>query len=632
MRICTAPPGSGEGTLGYTLPDLLDEACQRNPNPKALNVQRDGQWITYSTRAFREDAEAIAAGLRALGLATEDRVALFMYSDPDFVRVDMGALIAHLVDVPLYLTYAPDLLVYVMNHAEARALFVSDGELLRKICPLLPQMHFLQTLIIAHPPEDWAERQRHIPQGVRTMTLADLMAQGREVLEQDPGLIARLKRGIAPDDLATIIYTSGTTGLPKGVMLSHQNLSFNVKAAFGAMRRWFDGPNETIISFLPLTHVFGRMMQYGYMNLGAAVYFVPPRELVDNLPVVRPTMFATVPRVLERIYEGILRKADELHGLKASLLRRAIALARRYRVGQPLRGKDALEHKLLDRLVYSKWRAVLGGRLKYAISGGAALRPDLAHFFAAAGIIILEGYGLTETSPVIAVNRYDSFRPGTVGPPIPGVEVTIAEDGEILTRGPHVMKGYFKNPAATREVIEPDGWFHTGDIGALDDDCYLRITDRKKYLFKLSTGKYVTPQPIEDALRAAPLVDQAVVVGVGRKFAAALVFPNPDALRAYAAQKGLPADRPWQELLREPLVVQAFQDILTQVNASLPRWSRVRRIALLPHELTVDNEMLTPTLKVRRAKVREAYREALEALYRTPPPEGPWVIVDVEAD
>ncbi len=628
MRICTAPPGSGEVVLGLTLPDLLDEACQRNPNPKALNVKRNGRWHSYSTRDLREEAEAIAAGLRSLGLATEDRIALFLYSDPDFVRIDMGVLIAHLVDVPLYLTYAPDLLVYVMNHAEARLLFVSDGELLRKICPLLPQMHFLQTLVIAHPPEDWAERQQHLPAGVRAMTLDALMTQGREALERDPGLIARLKAGIAPNDLATIIYTSGTTGLPKGVMLSHQNLSSNVKAAFGAMGKWFDGPNETIISFLPLTHVFGRMMQYGYMNLGAAVYFVPPRELVAHLPEVRPTMFATVPRVLERIYEGILAKAREMHGLKAGLLRRAIALAQRYRVGQPLRGRDALEHKLLDRLVYSKWRAVLGGRLKYAISGGAALRADLAHFFAAAGIIILEGYGLTETSPVIAVNRYDTFRPGTVGPPIPGVEVAIADDGEILTRGPHVMQGYFKNPAATREVLEPDGWFHTGDIGALDDDCFLRITDRKKHLFKLSTGKYVTPQPIEDALRASSLVDQAVVVGVGRKFAAALLFPAEEAVRAWAAQKGLDATRPLLEVLREPLVQQAFQDLLAEVNAPLPRWSQVRRIALIPGELTVDNEMLTPTLKVRRAKVQERYRDALEALYQTPPPEGAWVIVE----
>ena len=627
MRICTAPPGSGEVVLGYTLPDLLDEACQRNPNPRALNVRRDGRWVSYSTRQFREDAEAIAAGLRRLGLATEDRVALFMYSDPDFVRVDMGALIAHLVDVPLYLTYAPDLLVYVMNHAEARVLFVSDGELLQKICPLLPQMSFVQHLVIARPPEDWSERQKRLPQGVQALTLDELMARGREVLEQDAGLIGRLKAGIAPDDIATIIYTSGTTGLPKGVILSHQNLSFNVKSAFGAMRRWFDGPNEVIISFLPLTHVFGRMMQYGYMNLGAAVYFVHPRELVDNLPEVRPTMFATVPRVLERIYEGILRKVDEMHGVKRALLQRAIRLAQRYRVGEPLRGRDALEHKLLDRLVYSKWREVLGGRLKYAISGGAALRPDLAHFFAAAGIIILEGYGLTETSPVIAVNRYDSFRPGTVGPPIPGVEVAIADDGEILTRGPHVMKGYFKNPAATRDVIEPDGWFHTGDIGQLDPDCYLRITDRKKHLFKLSTGKYVTPQPIEDALRASPLVDQAVVVGEGRKFAAALVFPNEAALRAFAVQKGLDAQMPLLELLQHPLVVQTFQDLVAQVNSGLPRWSQVRRFALLPAALTVDNEMLTPTLKVRRAKVKKAYRQAIDALYQTPPPKGEWVIV-----
>ncbi len=629
MRICTAPPNSGEVVLGLTLPDLLDEACQKNPNPKALNVFRDGRWISYSTRQLREDAEAIAAGLRALGLATGDRVALFMYSDPDFVRVDMGVQIAHLVDVPLYLTYAPELLQYVLQHSEARVLVVSDHELLQRLRPWLPHLTYLRAVILAQaepgtpPPEDW-------PDALAWLTLADLMARGREVLARDPDLIRRLKQEITPDDLATLIYTSGTTGTPKGVMLTHQNLTFNVKSAFGAMGRWFDGPNEVILSFLPLTHVFGRMMQYGYMNFGGAVYFIRPRELAERAQEIRPTMFATVPRLLERIYERILETGQAMGGVKGALLRQAIALAQRYRVGQPLRGKDAWLHRVLDRLVYSKWRAILGGRLKYAISGGAALRPDLAHFFAAAGIIILEGYGLTETSPVITVNRYETFRPGTVGQPIAGVEVAIAADGEILTRGPHVMKGYFKNPDATRAVIDDEGWFHTGDIGELSDDCYLRITDRKKHLFKLSTGKYVTPQPIEDALRASPLVDQAVVVGERQKFAAALVFPNEEAVRAYARQKGLNPDQPLLALLREPLIRQAFEDLMPRVNAALPRWSQIRRMAILPAALTVENEMLTPTLKVRRAKVKQAYQRVLEALYKTPPPEGEWVIVSGE--
>ncbi|NPA26306.1 MAG: long-chain fatty acid--CoA ligase [Chloroflexi bacterium] len=628
MRICTAPPHSGEVVLGLTLPDLLDEACQKNPNPKALNVYREGRWLSYSTRQLREDAEAIAAGLRALGLATGDRVALFMYSDPDFVRVDMGVQLAHMIDVPLYLTYAPDLLQYVLQHAEARAVVVSDDELLQRLLPLLRQSSYLRAVIVAQPqsttpPEGW-------PEGVAFLTLEDLLARGREVLDHDPDLIRRLKQEITPDDVATIIYTSGTTGKPKGVMLTHQNLTFNVKSAFGAMGRWFDGPNEVVLSFLPLTHVFGRMMQYGYMNFGAAVYFIRPHELAERAQELKPTMFATVPRLLERIYERILEAAQTLGGVKGALLRQAVALAQRYRVGQPLRGKDALLHRVLDRLVYSKWRAILGGRLKYAISGGAALRPDLAHFFAAAGIIVLEGYGLTETSPVITVNRYESFRPGTVGQPIAGVEVAIAEDGEILTRGPHVMKGYFKNPEATRAVIDDEGWFHTGDIGELTEDCYLRITDRKKHLFKLSTGKYVTPQPIEDALRASPLVDQAVVVGERQKFAAALIFPNPDAVRAYARQKGLDASQPLLDLLREPLIRQAFEDLLPQINAPLPRWSQIRRMAILPAELTVDNEMLTPTLKVRRAKVKQAYQPALEALYQNPPPEGEWIIVSVK--
>jgi len=285
---------------------------------------------------------------------------------------------------------------------------------------------------------------------------------------------------------------------------------------------------------------------------------------------------------------------------------------------------------MLDRLVYRRWREILGGRLKYAVSGGAALRAQLAHFFAAAGIYFLEGYGLTETSPVITVNRYDRPRPGTAGQPIPGVEVSIAEDGEILTRGPHVMKGYYKNPEATREVIDEEGWFHTGDVGELDEDCYLRITDRKKHLFKLSTGKYVSPQPLEDELRRSALIDQAVVVGEARKFTAALLFASEEGVRLAAQQLGIDPQKPLLDLLRDTDIQRLFREVVAEINQSQPRWMRIRRVALVPRTLTMEDALLTPTLKVRRAKVRETFGDVIEALYKTPPGTGEWVILDVE--
>ncbi len=629
MRICTAPPNEGRVVLGKTLPQLLDEACERYPNPRFLNMRVNGRWETWSTHRFREEAEQLAAAWVDLGLQPGDRVALFMYSDADFCRVDMGCLLARLVDVPVYLTYPQEHIRYTLQHAEARALVVSDRALLERLLPVLDQVPSLEHLVVVRPGPEGVEVPG-LPQNLKVWTLDQLLQRGRERLAREPELVGRLKEQIQPDDLATILYTSGTTGVPKGVMLTHQNLTFNVISAFSVFERYFLPQQEVILSFLPLTHIFARMMQYGFMHKGAAVYFTEPARLVEDAQEVKPTLFITVPRLVERVYERILERAQSLGGLQGWLLRRAVALAHRYEWGRPLRGLAALEHRLLDRLVYRRWREILGGRLKYAVSGGAALRAQLAHFFAAAGIYFLEGYGLTETSPVISVNRYDRPRPGTAGQPIPGVEVAIAEDGEILTRGPHVMKGYYKNPEATREVIDPEGWFHTGDIGELDEDCYLRITDRKKHLFKLSTGKYVAPQPLEDELRRSPLVDQALVVGEGRKFPAALLFASEEGVRQWAAAHGLPHDLPLEELLRRPEVQQAFRALVREVNRGQPRWMTLKRVAVLPYTLTMEEALLTPTLKVRRLQVQQRFAQVVEDLYRPVAVGEAWVVLDVE--
>ncbi len=630
MRICTCPPGEGRVELGKTIPDLLDEACEKNPNPRFLNQRVNGEWVRYSHHDFRDEAEAQAAGWVELGMAPGERVALFMHSNADFVRVDMGSILARLVDVPIYLTYAPELIVFTLQHAEAKALVVGDETLLERLFPLLDELPTLRYLVVARPPGHWEALKSRIPSHIEPLTLDELIEQGRQRLAKEPNLVVGMKKAIRPEDLLTILYTSGTTGLPKGVMLTHQNITSNVIAAFSVFEEHFLPGQEVALSFLPLTHIFARMMQYGYMYRGAAVYFTEPKRLVEDAQEVRPTVFITVPRLVERIYERILERAATLKGLKGALLRRAVAFAQAYEWTSPPTGLKALEHRLLDRLVYSKWREILGGRLKYAVSGGAALRAQLAHFFAAAGIYFLEGYGLTETSPVITVNRYGRAKPGTAGQPIPGVEVAIAEDGEILTRGPHVMKGYYKNPEATREVMDEEGWFHTGDIGELDEDCYLRITDRKKHLFKLSTGKYVAPQPLEDHLRRSPLVDQAMVVGEGRKFTAALIFANEEGVRLFAEKAGLNANRPLLDLLREPVIQEEFRRTVQTTNAAWPRWMRIRRVALLPRTLSMEDGLLTPTLKVRRAQVGDAFSDVIVALYQTPPGQGDWVILDIE--
>ncbi len=628
-RICTAPPNSGTIVLGRSIPDILDEACKRNPNPRAYNRFTPRGWETLSNEELRTHGEEIALGLLSLGLERGDRVAMYMHSDTDFLRIDMGCQIAGLVDVPVFLNYAPDLLVYTINHSEAKVLVVADRALLEQLLPLLPQYEYLQALVMVHDAEVLEEFRADIPAAWNVLSLDELRAAGREALRQDPEVVARLKAQIRPeDDVATIIYTSGTTGTPKGVMLTHQNFTFDALTSISDLRGFERGPSEVALSFLPMHHVFERAMQYAYMNYGTTVYFTHPNNVAEHLREVRPTIFATVPRVLEKIFERILMMAEELTGLKKSLLNWAIDLARRYELGTKPRGWYAVQLKLADKLIFSKWREAVGGRVKFVISGGAALRAELANIFGAAGINVLQGYGLTETSPVITYNRPYRNRAGTVGQPLPGVEVAIAEDGEILTRGPHVMKGYFKNPEATREAIDEDGWFHTGDIGELTEDCFLIITDRKKNMFKLSTGKYVTPQPIEDHLRSDPLVDQAIVVGEGEKFAAVLIFPNEENVRSFARARGVPVQRTLLEILQEPVVVERFRRLLLEVNAHLPHWSQVKRFALVPAVLTIENEALTPTMKIRRRVVMERFADVMEALYRAPTRKGPWVIAD----
>lgn len=610
--IYTAPPGTGTSVRGVTLTEALYDACERFDNPAALNQPVDGGWQPFSLHAFRQQAEETALGLRALGLERGGRVGLFMESDVYFCIADMGCLLAGLVDVPIYLTHEPEALRYVLEHSGAEAVVVSDDELLKGIVEVLPETPEVRFVIQAQ-----GEGAVEMPEGVEHLTLEAIRERGRAAMDEQPDAIERLRAVVEPSDLATIIYTSGTTGRPKGVMLTHENISFNGLTSFSGLGDAYRaGPEgETAISFLPLTHIFARALHYAYLAHGTSVYFTTPDDLAEAMKDVQPTYFASVPRVLEKVYASILGKATTLSGVKRLLLVWAISLARRYELGQEPQGLYALQLSIAEKLVFSKWREALGGRIRYLIVGGAALSPEIANVFAAAGIVSLQGYGLTETSPVIAFNRPGRNRAGTVGEPLPDVEVRIAEDGEILTRGPHVMQGYYRDEEKTAKVMEPGGWFHTGDVGEFTDDGFLRITDRKKDLFKLSTGKYVMPQPLENQLSAHPLIEQAVVIGSNRRFCAALIFPNEDALRTYAANHGLDPETSIDALLARNRIRHVYQRLVDRANRGMDPWSTIKRFALVPARLTVDNGMLTPTMKVKRRVIDERFADEIDALY-----------------
>ena len=614
-KIFTGPPDSGTPVLGKTLPDLLYDADAQYDNPQFLNQPTDGTWEPLSLSAFREHAEEAAVGLLTLDLHRGDRVALFMESDVHFCVADMGCLIAGLIDVPIYLSHADEAIEFVLTHSEARAIVVSDAERLSQLAPVLEDTPAVKTVIVAQPSHGDMYSIK-LPGHVQVLSMEELREQGRAVMERDEATLAALREQIAPQDLATIIYTSGTTGEPKGVMLTHENISYNALTAFSGMKGYVPGPDgETIISFLPLTHIFARMLHYGYLSQGTSVYFTTADDLGEDLKRVRPTIFAAVPRVLEKVYGSILKKASSLEGVQKRILNWALDLAAQYEIGGSFSTWYRTQLAVADRLVFRKWREALGGRLKFAVIGGAALSEDLTNTFAAAKIDCLQGYGLTESSPVIAFNRPEDNRPGTVGVPLPKVEVKIAEDGEILTRGPHVMKGYYRNEERTREAIDDAGWLHTGDIGEIDEDGFLRITDRKKDLFKLSTGKYVMPAPLENRLMTHPLIEQAVVVGEGNKFCSALLFPDEDALAVYASSKGLDAGQGGKELLKEPAVIRRYEELVEEANRGMDHWSTIKRFALIPEHLTVENDMLTPTLKVKRRKLYDRYEGHIQRLY-----------------
>ncbi len=599
-----------------TLGDVFERALAPPlARPDAINYKRDGAWHSISSTDFLRRAHAVADGLSASGVGRGERAAILSESSPEWVLADMGCLFAGIVDVPIYPTLAPQQVAYILNDSGASLLFIQHRAAYERIrdairgCTQLRRVVFLT-----------GEESGNHDGGVETrdaLTLAQLEELGETARQTRPGLAgASNERAIMADDLATIIYTSGTTGEPKGVMLTHSNVVSNL---IDTSERLAFRSDDVILSVLPLSHIFERGAMYMYLHHGASVFFAESIERIgDNLREVRPTVMCAVPRLYEKIYEKIQLKAAEGGRIKAVLLDWAVGAGKR-QSNYTLNGEEVpplveLEHRVASRLVFSKWRAGVGGRVRMFVSGGAALPEEICLIFAGAGLPIVQGYGLTETSPVISANSPQENRVGRAGRPIRNVEVRIASDGEIETRGPNVMLGYFNKPDATRDAFTADGWYKTGDIGALDAGNFLRITDRKKELFKTSGGKYIAPQPIEQRIRESRFVSQVVLVGNGRKFPAALIVPDWEQLRSYAQLKSLGL-KERADFCRHPRIIDLLQRQVDSVTADMSHYERVKKIAVLERELSIEGGEMTPTLKVKRRVVDEKYKDVIDRLY-----------------
>jgi long-chain acyl-CoA synthetase len=586
-----------------SIPQLVQEGLHRNTQPVAVAGKLTDTWKTYSVSEFRVAVTNAALGFLSLGIKKGDRVALHSENRPEWLIVDQALLSIGVITVPIYVTQPYDQIKYIIENSESVAYVVSTGNLYKGFQPFEGQVSSLKHTIFMDPPEG------------RT-GLDDLIAKGNAYGASHPGAFEKALAGVGPDDMATYIYTSGTTGVPKGVMLTHFNVSSNVQASLDALPFDVEGDRgHKMLSFLPLAHIFERMVSYMYFSIGYPIYYVATVDtLVNDIQYVKPICLASVPRVLEKIHAGFYSKSEEMRGLQRKLVKSALKLAETYECGRPFTGMNAIKWKIFNALVYKKFRAALGGNIKVLLSGGAALSPFMQNFFNGIGILCGQGYGLTETSPVLTVFRKDKLKAGSSGLPIRNVEIKIAEDGEILAKGPNIMQGYYKMPEATAEVITPDGWFHTGDIGHIDKDGLLYITDRKKALFKLSTGKYVAPQHIENKLCDHMGIEQCMVIGNGQKFCAALIVPDYAYIKKFAAAHNEPfndEDRDNDPLVRK-LVLKAVDD----VNKTVPHWEAIKQYKLLKAPFSIDGGELTPKMSIKRAFVMKKYAAQVEEIYK----------------
>jgi long-chain acyl-CoA synthetase len=598
------PLHAGEPT---TLVEVFEHVGTAHPRRDTLNYKRDGRWISISSEEMLVRIHRLAAGLHSLGVRPGDRVAILSESRPEWTLTDAACLFAGAIDVPIYPTLTPPQVRYILKDSGARILVIQNEEKFLHVREAIAECDQIEQIIFFEPPG--AEEAQRI-------SLTELEKRGEQLLQVEPEVIDRIAHQIKPEELATIIYTSGTTGEPKGVMLTHANLVSNLIDSSSHLSFKHD---DSALSVLPLSHVLERMAMYMYLYHGMATFFGESLDAIGvNLREVRPTIFVGVPRIFEKIFARVKEKTAEKGRVNVAVLNWAVTVAKDYaRLStrhQQIPFSLELKRKLADKLIFAKLRSALGGVIRLLVSGGAALPEELALLYIGAGLPVVQGYGLTETSPVITAGVLEDNRVGTVGKPIRNVSVRIAADGEIETRGPNIMRGYYNKPEATRDVFTADGWFKTGDIGTIDQDGFLRITDRKKELFKTSGGKYIAPQPIEQLIKGSSFVNQVVLIGNGRKFPAALVVPNWERVESYAQLKGIRA-RSHAELCKEPRVIDLFERQIASLTTELAQYERVKKVALLENELTIDGGELTPTLKVKRRVVDEKYHDVIDQLY-----------------
>ncbi|MGW0229519.1 AMP-dependent synthetase/ligase [Actinopolymorpha singaporensis] len=600
-----------------TVAELILHRFESTPDAEAFRYPSDGGWESSTWGQAGERVRRLAAGLISLGIEPEQRVAIAASTRYEWVLADFAIMCAGAATTTIYPTTTPDEVSYILGDSGSRVVFVEDDEQLKKIREHrseLPDIAWLVTFTDGAGGADGGGRDGGADD---LLTLAELEERGAAYLAEQPDAIEKAVATIGPDSLATLIYTSGTTGRPKGVRLTHDCWTYE-GAAIDAVR--ILGPDDLQYLWLPLAHSFGKVLLSAQVQIGFATA-IDGRvdKIIENVAVVRPTFMGAAPRIFEKAYGRITSTIEHEGGPKAALFHWAIGVGRRVselrQQGTEPSGVLALQHKVADRLVFAKIRDRFGGRLRFFVSGSAALSQHLSEWFHAAGILIIEGYGLTETSAGTCVNLPGRFRFGTVGPALPGTQLRIAHDGEVLVKGPGVMRGYQGMPELSEEVLDPDGWFHTGDIGTLDDEGMLRITDRKKDLFKTSNGKYVAPQAIETMFKAlCPYASQVVVHGEGRTFCSALVTLDEDSIAGWAREAGLEG-RSYEEIAASDQARQMVQGYVDQLNGRLNRWETIKKFAILDHDLTVDDGEMTPSLKLKRRVVETRYADVLDSFY-----------------
>ena len=587
--------------------DFLDWQLHKFPQEDMLAAKENGVWRKYSTQEIKQLVDSLSMGLLKAGIGYQDgsiegrdKVAVLSNNRPEWLVLDLAVQQTGAVLTPIYPTISVNELEFILNDASIKLVFVSDQELYNKVQSIRDKTPSVQAVYTFNEIQE-------------ALNWKDLLHNGEA---HDLEALKVSKAQVKGNELATILYTSGTTGFPKGVMLSHHNILGNIMNVEELLIP-VCGASDRALSFLPLNHIFERVISYVYIFRGVSIYYAESLDTVgENLKEVKPNLFSTVPRLLEKVYEKIMNKGRELTGIKKNLFFWAVGVGSRFEVDKDLGIGYKIQLAIANKLIFSKWREALGGNVKAIVTGAAACQVRLLKVFTAAQITIMEGYGLTETSPVISVNHYDSSgrRFGTVGKVIRNVEVKLAEDGEICCKGSNVMMGYYKRPDLTDECIDKDGWFHTGDIGVWVEGDFLKITDRKKEIFKTSGGKYVAPQPIENKMKESPFIEQMIVVGAERKFTAALIVPAFANLKTWCEKHGLEASTN-EQMVNHPRVQEYYKTIIEKFNPQFNPVEQVKKFELLNAEWTINGGELTPTLKLKRKVIMEKYADAVERIY-----------------